>query len=320
MQNSYLNDCVARFLDQKRALNWSPRTIESYSSHLKAFMRYLEAEEAAVDQPAAITPVVLRRYQAYLYQWTDSQARGRSLATQGARLSAVRSLLRELVRTELLAEDPSSTLALPKRRHTIPRVILDRGEMSRLLAAPDVTSPLGLRDRTVIELLYATGMRNADLRGLQVADVDLVQGVAQIAQSKFGKGRLVPLGRAATTALRAYLSTGRPKLVAAGKSKVAATDTLFLSRTGRPLRALGIIEPLRRHARRARIRKKVTPHVLRHSCATHLLQGGADLRHIQALLGHGSIATTQIYTRVDVTDLKAVHRRCHPREQAGWSR
>jgi integrase/recombinase XerD len=307
---------VQNYLVERRSLNWSPRTIESYGSHLRIFTRYLEVE-TDVEHVADLTAAVLRRYQAFLYHWTDPHGRGRSLATQGARLSAVRSFLRELVRTEVLAHDPSSTLVLPKRRQTLPRVVLSRREMARLLAAPDVTTPLGCRDRAVIEVLYATGMRNAELRALQVPDLDLTHGVLQIVMGKGGKGRVVPLGRAAAAAIRDYLTSARPLLVAARGSEAVTENTVFLSRTGRPLRALGVIEPLRRHARRARLRKPVTPHVLRHTCATHMLQGRADLRHIQVLLGHGSIATTQIYTRVEVSDLKAVHRRCHPRERAG---
>jgi len=310
-----LEALVDRYLEEKRALNWSPRTIESYRSHLRVFTRYLAAE-TDVDGITTVTPAVLRRYQAFLYQWTDPHGRGRSLATQGARLSAVRSFLRDLVRTEVLAHDPSSTLALPRRRQTLPRVILSKREMARLLRAPDVTTPLGCRDRAVIEVLYATGMRNAELRGLQISDVDLVSGVAQVLDGKRGKSRVVPLGRPAALAIRDYLTSARPRLLAARGTEAATENILFLSKTGRPLQALGVIEPLRRHARRARLRKPVTPHTLRHCCATHMLQGRADLRHIQALLGHGSIATTQIYTHVEVTDLKAVHRRCHPRERA----
>lgn len=311
----HIEHLIDGYLEQRRALNWSPRTIESYHSHLKVFISFLAAETDA-EELNAVTPALLRRYQTYLYHWTDSQGRGRTLATQGARLSALCSFLRDLVRAEVLAHDPSSTLAFPKRRQTLPRAILTKREMARLLAAPDVTTPLGCRDRAVLEVLYATGMRNAELRGLEVSDVDLVYGVAQVRHGKGGKGRIVPLGRAAAAAVRDYLASARPLLLAARGPEAVAESTLFLSRTGRPLQALGLIEPLRRHARRARLRKPVTPHTLRHCCATHMLQGRADLRHIQALLGHGSIATTQIYTRVEVTDLKAVHRRCHPRERA----
>ena len=311
----HIEHLVDRYLEQRRALNWSPRTIASYRSHLKVFTAYL-ASETEVEAIAAITPDVVRRYQIYLYHWMDEAGRGRSFATQGARLSAMRSFMRDLVRTEDLAHDPASTLALPRRRHTLPRVILTKREVARLLAAPDRMTPLGRRDRAMMEVLYATGIRNAELRVLQVSDLDLARGVAEIRNGKNGKDRIVPLGRAAGAMVRDYLEETRPHLLGRRGPGSAPEDTVFLSKTGRPLLTLGVIEPVRRHARRAGLRKPVTPHVLRHSCATHMLQGGADLRHIQVLLGHGSVATTQIYTQVEVTDLKAVHRRCHPRERA----
>jgi integrase/recombinase XerD len=255
---------IDRYLEQRRALNWSPRTIDSYRSHLKVFTSYLAAE-TDVEEIAAVTPGLIRRYQTFLYHWTDQQGRGRSFATQGARLSAVRSFLRDLVRTEVLAHDPASTLALPKRRHLLPRVVLSRREMARLLAAPVRTTPLGCRDWAVIEVLYATGIRNAELRGLQVSDLDLTRGVAQIRNGKNGKDRVVPLGRAAVAAVREYLEAARPLLLAERGLDAAPEDTLFLSKTGRPLQTLGVIEPVRRLARRAGIKKPVTPHTLRHS-------------------------------------------------------
>ena len=306
---------IDRYLEQRRALNWSSKTIASYRSHLKVFTAYL-ATETEIETIAAVTPEVLRRYQIYLYHWTDEAGRGRSFRTQGARLSAMRSFMRDLVRTKVLAHDPASALELPKRRHILPRVILTKREMARLLAAPDRLTPLGRRDRAMMEVLYATGIRNAELRGLQVRDADLARGVVQIRNGKNGMDRLVPLGRAAGAVLREYLEETRPQLLGRRGPDAALEETLFLSKTGRPLLTLGVIAPIRRHARRAGIRKPVTPHVLRHSCATHMLQGRADLRHIQVLLGHRSVATTQIYTQVEVTDLKKVHRRCHPRERA----
>jgi len=305
---------IDRYLEERRALNWSPRTIESYRSHLKIFTQYL-ASETDVEVITEVTPLVMRRYQAHLYHWADQGGRGWAFRTQEARLSALRSFLRDLVRLEQLENDPTGTLVLPKRRRTLPRVILTKREIARLLAAPDRATPLGCRDRAVIEVLYATGIRNGELRGLQLSDLDLAHGVLEVRHGKNGRDRVVPLGRAAAAAVREYLETSRPVLLAERGPHAATEDTLFLSRSGRPLFALGVIEPLRRHARRARIKKPVTPHTLRHSCATHMLQGRADLRHIQALLGHSSLATTQIYTQVEVTDLKAVHRRCHPRER-----
>jgi integrase/recombinase XerD len=225
----------------------------------------------------------------------------------------VRSFFRYLVKSDVLLYDPAASLELPKRKGILPRSVLSKKEMARLLAAPDATTPLGLRDRAMLEVLYSTGIRNAELRALQLYDLDLDRGLLRINDGKNAKDRVVPLGEVACAFLREYLAEARPKLLSvrggAGEAKV------FLSKNGRPLLPLGVIVPIHKHAKAAGIERPVTPHTLRHTFATHLLAGRADIRHIQAMLGHTSVATTQIYTRVEVTDLKAVHHRCHPREK-----
>lgn len=303
---------TAKFLEHTRVLGWSPRTIDAYRSHLGFFVAYLDAE-TDVQEVTEILPETLHAYQTHLYNWTNEVGRGLSIATQAARLSAVRSFFRFLVKTDVLLHDPASSLTLPKRKGILPRSILTKQEMARLLRAPDATTPLGLRDRAMLEVLYSTGIRNAEIRALQVYDLDLDRGLVRINEGKNAKDRVVPLGKPACTILREYLSEARPKLLSAQNGD--GEQTVFLSKTGRPLLTLGVIYPIRKHAKRAGIEKAITPHTLRHTFATHMLQGRADIRYIQAMLGHRSVATTQIYTRVEVTDLKAVHRRCHPRER-----
>ena len=302
---------VARFVEHMQVLGWSPRTVDGYRSQLAFFLAWLDAE-TDVAEFTAITPEVLHAYQTHLFGSSDANGRSLSIATQAARLSVVRSFFRYLVKSDVLLFDPSAAIEMPKRKGILPRSILSKQEMARLLAAPDATTPLGLRDRAMIEVLYSTGIRNAELRALQVYDVDLERGLLRVNQGKNAKDRVVPLGEAACTWLREYLGEARPKLLAGRRE---AEPTLFLSKTGRRLVPLGVLYPLKKHARAAGIERIVTPHTLRHTFATHLLAGHADIRHIQAMLGHASVATTQIYTRVEVTDLKAVHRRCHPRER-----
>jgi len=302
---------IERFLDRARALGWSPRTLESYRSHLDRFLDYLESETDIADV-TAVTPEILHSYQMHLYAWVGEKGRGLSLATQAARLSAVRSFFRFLVRTDVLRYDPAAGIELPRRRKVLPRSMLSKKEMGGLLAAASERTPLGLRDRAMIEVLYSTGMRNAELRALGVGDLDLERGLVRISQGKNGRDRVVPLGNAACISVRQYLTAARPKLL---PHMGNVEPTLFISKNGRPLLALGVIYPIRKYARQAGIDHVVTPHSLRHTFATHLLQGRADIRHIQAMLGHASVATTQLYTRVEVTDLKEVHRRCHPRER-----
>ena len=305
---------IERFVEQMRVWGWSERTVGSYRSHLGFFLAYLDAE-TDVEEITAVTPEVLHAYQTYLYGWTNEGGQGLSIATQAARLSVIRSFFRFLVKSDVLLYDPAASLELPKRKGILPRSVLSKKETKQLLAAPDTTTPLGLRDRTILEVLYSTGIRNAELRSLQIYDLDLDRGLVRINEGKNAKDRVVPLGEVACTYLREYLTEARPRLLAARGREADTEQTVFLSKSGRPLLPLGIILPLRKHAKAAGIERPVTPHTLRHTFATHLLAGRADIRHIQVMLGHASVATTQIYTRVEVSDLKAVHHRCHPREK-----
>lgn len=301
---------IARFLERMRVEGFSPRTIGSYRSHLGFFLAYLD-RETDVEDVTAITPEVLHGYQTWLYGYTDEEGRGLAISTQAARLSVVRAFFRWLVKTDVLLYDPAGSLELPKRKGILPRSVLTRKEVERMLAAADVTTTLGLRDRAMLEVLYSTGIRNAELRALTVYDLDLDRGLVRINEGKNAKDRVVPLGEVACRWLREYLDEARPKLLA----RDAGAQAVFLSKNGRPLLPLGVIDRIRRLAKAAGIERPVTPHSMRHTFATHMLRGRADIRHIQAMLGHASVATTQIYTRVEVTDLKAVHRRCHPREK-----
>ena len=283
---------IERFLDYLRVAAFSPRTIESYRSHLEVFLRYLAAN-TVTEEVADVTPEVLFRYQTFLYNWTGRRGRGLAIPTQAARLSAVRSLFRHLVKTGVLRFDPSSALTLPKRKHVLPRAILTKREVTRLLRAPNRSKALGLRDRAILEVLYSSGIRNAELRRLRLPDVDLTRGLLHINEGKGGQSRTIPLGRSACAAMGDYLRDARPYLLRAGGQQAAGEQTVFVSKGGKPLLALGVIIPMRKYAERARIGKWISPHTLRHTFATHMLEGNADIRHIQVMLGHKSIATTR---------------------------
>lgn len=302
---------IARFVERMLVEGFSPRTIDSYRSHLGFFLAWLDSE-TDVDAITAVTPEVLHGYQTWLYGYTDDEGRGLAIATQAARLSVVRAFFRWLVKTDVLLYDPAGSLELPKRKGILPRSVLTKKEVERMLSAADTTTTLGLRDRAMLEVLYSTGIRNAELRALTVYDLDLDRGLVRINEGKNAKDRVVPLGEVACRWLREYLDEARPKLLA---REGVGEQTVFLSKNGRPLLPLGVIDRIRRLAKAAGIERPVTPHSMRHTFATHMLRGRADIRHIQAMLGHASVATTQIYTRVEVTDLKMVHKRCHPREK-----
>ena len=224
------------------------------------------------------------------------------------RIGAVKSLFRFLFRAGYLLTDPSGALEYPRREERLPRGVLTREETRKLIEAPDTSTPLGLRDRAILETFYATGIRASELADLKCADVDTEDRLLRVVLGKGKKDRNVPLTRAAAEAIEAYLHDGRPHIAQATK-----TPRLFLARRGGRMHDSLLNDVVQAASRKAGIEKHATCHTLRHSVATHLLKGGADIRHIQALLGHSSLATTERYTHVEISDLSRVLRRAHPR-------
>jgi integrase/recombinase XerD len=276
----------------------SPRTQEAYQRDLMRFAQYADAKGIAA--PLDITARLLREY---VYHLKDL---GLSPASIRRNVSAVRTYFRFLVGDGLVVRDPSERLETPKRWRTLPDVLTVE-EVQRLLAAPSLDDRLVFRDRALLELAYGAGLRVSEWITLGVRDLLFEEGLVRV----FGKGskeRLVPIGRSAIGAAAIYLRELRPKL-----EKGEGKGILFLNARGRPLSRMGAWKILRGHVERAGITKHVSPHTLRHSFATHLLEGGADLRAVQEMLGHVDIATTQIYTHVDREYLRQVHRSYHPR-------
>jgi len=275
----------------------SPQTIRAYSADLK---RYLEwSERTGVD------PITLTHRQMRLYLGEMDQA-GYARRTIARRLSAVRSLFAYLVAEGLVASDPSSVLATPKIPSRLPNVIPDQA-LRALLEAPDPTTPAGLRDRAVLEVLYATGARVSEVADLTISDLDLGQGQIRL-YGKGAKERIVPVYEVALVCLRTYLQEARPKLARSG-----SVDKVFLSTRGQPLSADAIRRLFRRYAGVAGAGTAVSPHSMRHTFATHLVEAGADLRTVQELLGHVALSTTQIYTHLSMKRLQDVHSKAHPR-------
>jgi len=290
----------------------SPNTIAAYARDLRRFGDFLRRQ--ALDDWAAITPLLVQRY---LVELTDARYRESTIARH---VSAIRMWLRWLHAMRRIPEDCTGLIELPKRWKRLPQTLnLDR--TVELITSPDLGRALGLRDRAILELFYACGLRVSELCGLRAGDVNLAAGYLRC----LGKGRrerVVPIGRKARDALEAYATHLRPKLVQravqAGRvptpltRKLGASLPLFLSRTGGPLERTAVWRLVRREARRCGIPGKASPHTLRHSFATHLLEGGADLRVVQELLGHVSVNTTEIYTHVQTRRLREIHARCHP--------
>jgi integrase/recombinase XerD len=289
---------LERFLSHLLAVRGlSPRTAEAYQRDLCDLMRWLKGRGEKTLEHAGEDD---------LEGWLRSaRAAGLAPTTRARRLSAVRTFLRYLRDEGRRRDDPSRRLLGPKRRRPLPRV-LGEGEVDALLAAPDPGTPRGQRDRAMLEVLYATGLRVSELCGLRARQVDLRRGLVRV----IGKGRrerVVPVGSKAILALKEFLDRGRPALRPQG-------ETLFPGRAGAPMTRQAFWLNLRRLATTAGIdRARISPHVLRHSFATHLVEHGADLRTVQTLLGHQDISTTEIYTHVARERLRQLYDAHHPR-------
>lgn len=290
---------------------------------IEKYLRYLTVERGLAENSLAAYGRDLRRIAGYFKQAgagsfgevSRSQVarllltlreEGLAPRTVARRTSSLRGLYRFLLAQGYAKEDPTAHLESPTPWAHLPGV-LSQEEVGRLLAAPLTSNPLGLRDKAMLELLYAAGLRVSEMVTLRLSDVDLEVGYVRC-QGKGGKDRVVPLGRDAQTAVRRYLAGSRPYL-----QKGRSTPVLFLNRWGWPLTRQGFWKLLRAYAIAAGIDRRVTPHTLRHSFATHLLERGADLRAVQMMLGHADISTTQIYTHVSRAHLKLVYDRYHPR-------
>ena len=294
-----LGKFLEQYLDQlvlERGL--AKRSVESYSLDLGRYLKYLLSSGAS--EPGQVTQALITSYLAGLSRY------GLAPASIARSISAVRGFHRFLVSEGLSKGDPSEHLEPPRLGRRLPEV-LNIPEVESLLSQPDTDQALGLRDRAMMELMYACGLRVSELLGLRQSDLFFGQGFIRCT-GKGSKERVIPVGGAAQDWVAGYLERARPALSDKGRS-----DILFLNRWGGPMSRMGFWKIMKRYAAKAGIEKRVHPHVLRHSFATHLLEGGADLRSVQEMLGHADIATTQIYTHVDREYLKEVHRQFHPR-------
>jgi site-specific recombinase XerD len=279
-----------------RARGASPATLRAYAADLGQLGRWLAAAEVAPEQADART---LRRYAAHLGTLRYAPA------TAARKLSAVRGAYAWMHDRGAIEHSPAALIPGPRRARTLPAT-LSGDEVVRLLDSPAGTEPRDLRDRALLELLYGCGLRAAEACDLRLRDVRLEAGSLRVT-GKGGKQRVVPIGGAAEAALERYLARGRPRLAASGRC-----ERLFVSVRGRPLHPSDVRRALMRALERAGVPQR-SPHALRHTFATHLLEGGADLRSIQDLLGHASVGTTQVYTHVSVRHLRTAHANAHPR-------
>ncbi|HPT87001.1 MAG TPA: site-specific tyrosine recombinase XerD [Bacillota bacterium] len=291
MLQDYLN-----YLSVERGL--SQNTLESYARDLRQYLQYLKEKKNIEIKETTQATVI-----GYLLQL---QAKGKATATLSRSLAAIKSYYHFLFREAKIERDPTINLDAPKQEKRLPRV-LSVEDVSNLLEQPDLKTPAGIRDRAMLEVLYATGLRVSELVSLKISDLNLEMGYIKC----FGKGskeRIVPLGSVASKYVKHYLEHAR-KFLASSLNE----ETLFLNHHGHRLTRQGFWKIIKKYAESINLENDITPHTLRHSFATHLLENGADLRSVQEMLGHADISTTQIYTHLTKSKIKEVYEKAHPR-------
>lgn len=293
-------DSVTGLLADLRLRRYSPSTINNYANQLQRFAEWLP--QTLAGDLRRVTRADIDTYQAYV------RSEPISVDTRALRMRAVKRLFDHLVREGRLLLHPADHVVELRRNDRLPKAVLSVKQVRQLLAAPNTGTPQGLRDRALLELIYATGIRVGELEQVWLGDWECAQQTLVIRHGKGDKARVVPIGKTASAWLARYLDEVRPALVAPRPFERA----LFVVQGGQPLRQYLVRQMLKRYQAQCHLRKTVSPHALRHACATHLLQAGADIRAIQELLGHASLNSTAIYTRVAVVDLKTMHTRYHP--------
>ena len=289
-------------------LIYSPNTVKGYLFYLNRFFRYLE--EVSISEITAVTRDTVRDYQIHLYEELNRKGEPNSVFAQNNALKVVKSFFRFLGAEGYLPGDPAKGVAYAKVPKRLPRSILTQAEMKRLLHVPNTGTVVGYRDRALLEVLYSTGIRKEEINGLLLQDVDCQGGFVRVNSGKGGKDRVVPLGKIACRYLENYIKAVRPSLI-----RDPYENHLFLSLRGKRLSKNVVWGIVKRYTRKTGIKKIISPHTFRHTCATLMLRNRANIRHIQEMLGHASLNSTQVYASVSITDLKEVHARCHPRER-----
>ena len=304
---SPLQALMAEYRQHLEAHHYSPCSVRNLMAHLHHFRRFLRARR--IGPITKVNEAVLQKYQFWLHQLPTFRKTHRTAATLNRGLSAVKGFFRYLHEAGHLPRNPAHTLVLAREPQPLPRHVLSPDEAKCVLEHVDLSTPCGYRDRTILEVLYATGIRKNELTHTQLGDLNLEDELLTVRQGKGGRDRVVPLSAVACRYIAHYIRHARPHLL-----NGEPTETLFLSARGRALGATTITEVIRKTATRAGVRSHVTCHSWRHMCATHMLQNGANLRHIQEMLGHCKLETTQRYLHLTILDLKQAHHRYHPRE------
>lgn len=291
--------------------NYSAITVRNRESYINRFI--LWAEERSLSRPDQVTKQILERYQRWLYNYRDPKT-GKKLSfrSQHARLLPLRAFFKWLCQRDLLPANPAADLDLPKLEKRLPKHILNAREAELVLAQADVLTPMGLRDRAMMEVLYSTGIRRMELCGLKLYDLDAERMLVFVRLGKGKKDRMVPIGERALAWTNKYLEEARPGLACA-----KSDESLFLTSLGEAFTPNRFTQMVRGYVKAADLGKTGSCHLFRHACATHMHENGADIRMIQAMLGHAKLETTEIYTHLSIKQLQEVHAATHPAARIG---
>ncbi|HOW59101.1 MAG TPA: tyrosine-type recombinase/integrase [Candidatus Omnitrophota bacterium] len=296
---------MERYIQDRGQKGYASGTLRLYRQYNNEFLKYLQEDEK-LDDLKQVDRQVISRFQSYLY----TEERGLGLRSQSLRLVALRNLFRWFEREGILFYDPTTKIELPRKPDQLPHDIFNVEEISRILNAVDIDTKLGLRDKAILELLYTTAIRSGELCNLTLYDVQKEYGTISVKAGKGNKDRVVPVGEVAMGYVEEFLEHGRKNFPNAD-----TLPWLFVTYRGTQMENRNIAPIVQKYTERAGLKRYATAHMIRHTTATHMLRNGAPIRVIQEMLGHRKLETTQIYTQVEISDLKKVHQRTHPREK-----
>lgn len=307
-----MNRLLYEFLDHAKRRRLKAHTTDDYRRTIGEFFRFVNENYPDIKDITGITRDIVLSYEKYLITKKDAKGRIISRGRRRRYLSNLKTFFAYLQREERIYADPTVNIAIPNEKRRILKDVLTIEEMDKLIKICPGDTTKGLRDRAILELLYSAGIRADELCNIELEDIDLDEMLLFVRKGKLGSQRLIPFGQSSKYWIEKYLERARPLISGPGDS------LLFVSMRGRKLDPQALLDIVKGYARSAGIEKNVTSHTFRHSCAGHMLKGGADIRYVQRQLGHRRISTTEKYLKIEITDLKEIHDRCHPREQEDW--
>lgn len=296
---------LIKFIESMRVLNYSERTVEGRESYMRRFIIW--CEERGLVRPNEISKAIVERYQRYLFHSRKKNGDPLSFRSQSFHLISIRAYFKWLTKNNYILYNPAAEIDLPKIERRLPRAVLNQSEAEAVLAQADVNDSQGLRNRAIMETLYSTGMRRMEVIGLKLYDLDVERGTIFIRQGKGRKDRMIPIGERCIMWIEKYRYEVRPEL-----ASYPDDSTIFLTQLGQAFTQARLTQMVRRYVNKAETGKSGSCHLFRHTFATLMLEGGADIRYIQSMLGHARLDTTQIYCQVSISALKQIHTTTHP--------